>query len=178
MVASTDGIRETTWPGVYNRSKLTGRYDYFQLPDWDCYSLSGKSVTFYMPNEPWNHLEIEGGAWGNMSLLTPGEGEPKAVADPDQHDPSPMLAKTLFERPKGQERTSHQFAEPITGREDSLHERGAGVAHRRALCVLRSSGAGAGGSAKLTYRLSGNALRPTIRRWTLWSRLLRTLSGG
>ena len=42
----TDGIRETTWPGVYNRSRLPGRNDYFQLPDWDCYSLSGKSVTF------------------------------------------------------------------------------------------------------------------------------------
>ena len=111
----TDGIRETTWPGVYNRSRLVGRFDYFQLPDWDCYALSGKSVTFYMPNEPWNHLEIEGGAWGNVALLTPGNGDPKAVADPDQHDTSPMLAKTLFERTKGQEHTSNQLAEPITG---------------------------------------------------------------
>src|SRR6185295_14366502 len=42
----TDGIRETTWPGVYNRSRLPGRDDYFELPDWDCYSLSGKNVTF------------------------------------------------------------------------------------------------------------------------------------
>ena len=106
---ANDGIRETTWPGVYNRSKLTGRFDYFQLPDWDCYSVSGKSITFYMPNEPWNHLEIEGGAWGNVSLLTPGNGDPEAVADPDQHDTSPMLAKTLFERPKGQERTSQSI---------------------------------------------------------------------
>jgi hypothetical protein len=111
----TDGIRETTWPGVYNRSRLVGRFDYFQLPDWDCYSLSGKSVTFYMPNEPWNHLEIQGGAWGNVSLLTPGAGQPGAVADPDQHDTSPMLAKTLFERPSGQELTTHQFGQPITG---------------------------------------------------------------
>jgi hypothetical protein len=53
----TDGIRETTWPGVYNRSRLPGRNDYFQLPDWDCYSLSGKSVTFYLPDEPWNQVE-------------------------------------------------------------------------------------------------------------------------
>ena len=112
----TDGIRETTWPGVYNRSRLPNRYDYFQLPDWDCYSLSGKSVTFYMPDEPWNHLEIEGGAWGDMSLLTPGAGIAGAVADPDQHDTSPQLAKSLFERPKGQERTSHQLAQPITGK--------------------------------------------------------------
>ncbi len=111
----TDGIRETTWPGVYNRSTLTGRFDYFQLPDWDCYALSGKSVTFYMPDEPWNHLEIQGGAWGDVSLLTPGEGKPGAVADPDQHDTSPQLAKTLFERPEGQERTTHDFSQSITG---------------------------------------------------------------
>ena len=111
----TDGIRETTWPGVYNRSRLVGRFDYFQLPDWDCYSLSGKSVTFYMPDEPWNHLEMQGGAWGNVALLTPGEGKPGAVADPDQHDTSPMLARTLFERPEGQERTVNDFPVPITG---------------------------------------------------------------
>src|SRR5262252_7170831 len=42
---ATDGIRETTWPGVYNRSTLPGRRDYFTLPDWDCYSLSGKAIT-------------------------------------------------------------------------------------------------------------------------------------
>jgi hypothetical protein len=111
----TDGIRETTWPGVYNRSKLTGRFDYFQLPDWDCYSVSGKSVTFYMPDEPWNHLEVEGGAWGNFALLTPGAGKPGAVADPDQHDPSPMLAKTLFDKPQGQQRATFDVAQPVTG---------------------------------------------------------------
>ena len=65
---ATDGIRETTWPGVYNRSRLPGRNDYFQLPDWDCYSLSGKSITFTLPDEPWNHLEISGAAWGKMYL--------------------------------------------------------------------------------------------------------------
>ena len=68
---ATDGIRETTWPGVYNRSRLVGRFDYFQLPDWDCYAISGKTVTFIMPDEPWNHLEFSGGAFGNMTLLTP-----------------------------------------------------------------------------------------------------------
>ena len=153
---ANDGIRETTWPGVYNRSRLIGRYDYFQLPDWDCYSLSGKSITFYMPNEPWNHLEIEGGAWGNMSLLTPGNGDPKAVADPDQHDPSPMLAKTLFEQPKSQERTSHQFAQTITGErirftnvdiETPIGELSAYYVH---------DGREPAGSAKLTYRLTAN----------------------
>lgn len=93
---ANDGIRETTWPGVYNRSRLPGRNDYFQLPDWDCYSLSGKAVTFFLPREPWNRLEISGGAWGAMTLL--GDTE-----------------ETLFERPKGQERTFHQFDRPITG---------------------------------------------------------------
>ena len=111
----TDGIRETTWPGVYNRSTLVGRYDYFQLPDWDCYALSGKSVTFYMPNEPWNHLEIQGGAWGKFDALTPGNGDPKAVADPDQEDVTPQLAHPLFERPKGQERSTFDLKQPITG---------------------------------------------------------------
>jgi hypothetical protein len=94
-----DGIRETTWPGVYNRSRLPGRNDYFQLPDWDCYSLSGKSITFMLPDEPWNHLEISGAAWGKMSLLS--------VAN----------ESVLFERPVGQEKTYHRLAAPIIGEE-------------------------------------------------------------
>lgn len=93
---ATDGIRETTWPGVYNRSRLPGRNDYFQLPDWDCYSLSGKSVTFTMPDEPWNHLEISGSAWGKMYL----EKEPNQV---------------LFQRPKDQEKTFHRLQTAIRG---------------------------------------------------------------
>jgi Concanavalin A-like lectin/glucanases superfamily len=93
---ATDGIRETTWPGVYNRSRLPGRNDYFQLPDWDCYSLSGKSVTFTMPDEPWNHLEISGAAWGKMYLDGTNE-------------------QLLFQRPKDQEKTFHRLATAISG---------------------------------------------------------------
>jgi hypothetical protein len=100
---ATDGIRETTWPGVYNRSRLIGRDDYFELPDWDCYSLSGKTVTFNMPDEPWNHLEIEGGAWGNWTLLA---HDKEKAAD---------FERTLFDRPKGQEVTYHQLDAPVTG---------------------------------------------------------------
>ncbi|MDR3793689.1 MAG: LamG domain-containing protein [Terracidiphilus sp.] len=100
---ANDGIRETTWPGVYNRSRLTGRHDYFTLPDWDCYSLSGKVVTFYMPDEPWNHLEISGGAWGDVTLL---KHDLEAAKDSEQK---------LFDRPRGQELTFHSFDEPITG---------------------------------------------------------------
>ncbi len=100
---ANDGIRETTWPGVYNRSRLPGRNDYFQLPDWDCYSTSGKSVTFFMPAEPWNHLEITGAAFGKMSLL--------AYA----HEKMADTETVLFERPRGQEKTVHRLASPIFG---------------------------------------------------------------
>jgi len=90
-----DGIRETTWPGVYNRSRLPGRNDYFQLPDWDCYSLSGKSITFYMPDEPWNHIEISGAAYGHATLLANTTTKEKDI--------------TLFDRKEGQERTIHSL---------------------------------------------------------------------
>ncbi len=65
---ANDGIRETTWPGVYNMSRLPGRYDYFVLPDWDCYSGSGQSIRFSLPEEPWNHVEIWGKAWGQLTI--------------------------------------------------------------------------------------------------------------
>jgi hypothetical protein len=93
---ATDGIRETTWPGVYNRSRLPGRNDYFQLPDWDCYSDSGKSVTFTMPDEPWNQLEISGAAWGKMYLQDRQES-------------------LLFQRPKDQEKTFHRLPTAVRG---------------------------------------------------------------
>jgi len=64
---ANDGIRETTWPGVYNMSRLPGRYDYFVLPDWDTYSVSGQSIKFTLPDEPWNHVEIWGKAWGQLT---------------------------------------------------------------------------------------------------------------
>jgi len=101
---ATDGIRETTWPGVYNRSRLPGRNDYFQLPDWDCYSLSGKSITFLLPEERWNHVEISGPAWGEMSLV-----------DPQDHTKMDA-ARVLFQRPAGREKTVHRIPEAITGR--------------------------------------------------------------
>ena len=84
-----DGIRETTWPGVYNRSRLKGRNDYFQFPDWDCYSLSGQAITFYMPEEPYNHIEISGSAHGKVELL----------------DDDGSVKELLFERPENMERT-------------------------------------------------------------------------
>jgi len=110
---ATDGIRETTWPGVYNRSRLVGRFDYFQLPDWDCYAISGKTVTFILPNEPWNHLEFSGGAFGKMDLLTPSASEEEVRRA--GLDGKMLPAKTLFDRPSGQETTFHDIAAPVTG---------------------------------------------------------------
>ncbi len=94
---ATDGIRETTWPGVYNRSRLPGRHDYFTLPDWDCYSTSGRAITFTLPDEPWNQIEIVGAAWGRMQSVG---------ADSES---------TLFTREKGREKTIHRLAAPHTG---------------------------------------------------------------
>ena len=131
----TDGIRETTWPGVFNRSRLTGRDDYFQLPDWDCYSLSGKAVTFTMPDEPWNHLEISGAAWGRMKT----EGE---------------RGQILFERPKGQEKTFHRLKAPLRGRKITFEnvEQEQPIGELSAYHV--AAGAEPRGSAKLDYVLS------------------------
>ena len=98
---ANDGIRETTWPGVYNRSRLPGRDDYFQLPDWDCYPISGKSVRFNMPDEPWNYIEIQGAAYGKMALSNNLDGS---------------NSTPLFERPEYQERTFHKLNNEVIGK--------------------------------------------------------------
>jgi hypothetical protein len=149
-----DGIRETTWPGVYNRSRIVGRFDYFQLPDWDCYAISGKTITFIMPNEPWNHLEFSGGAFGKLDLLTP-DVSVDAVRRAGL-DGKMLPAKTLFDRPSGQETTIHDFAEPVTGgklrftnveQETPIGEFSAYYVH---------PGAPPDGTLQLRYRLSAN----------------------
>ena len=146
---ATDGIRETTWPGVYNRSRLVGRNDYFQLPDWDCYSLSGKTVTFNLPNEPWNHLEISGGAWGRMGLI------PATTAKPAVDETDTEQGKELFERPQGQEKTVHQLDTPVTGQ----RIRFTNVAQETPIGELSAyyvhPGAEPKGFAQLKYKLSG-----------------------
>jgi hypothetical protein len=138
-----DGIRETTWPGVYNRSRLPGRNDYFQLPDWDCYVQSGKSITFIMPDESWNHLELSGAAWGKMELLT---------SDSANDGPAQSL---LFERPKGQEKTVHSFPAPIKGQKIRFTnvEKEQPIGELVAYNV--SSGQEPAGTQKLNYYLAG-----------------------
>jgi hypothetical protein len=98
MWKATDGIAETTWPGVYNRSRLPGRNDYFTLPDWNVYVEGGKQLTLTLPQKPWNHLEIQGAAYGRLDY-TGADGK----------------AAPLLERPKDQERTFHQFDAERTG---------------------------------------------------------------
>lgn len=95
-----DGIRETTWPGVYNRSRIEGRNDYFQLPDWDCYSTSGQQVRFLLPEEPWNYVEVTGGAYGSLGLSDNRQG-----TDP----------RELGTKPRGSQRSFHRFDRERTG---------------------------------------------------------------
>ena len=97
MWKATDGIAETTWPGVYNRSRLPGRDDYFELPDWNTYVEGGKALTLTLPKEPWNHLEIQGAAYGDLTWSGGG------------------ASAKLATRAKDQERTFNQFAETRTG---------------------------------------------------------------
>ncbi|MDC7684526.1 LamG domain-containing protein [Asticcacaulis sp. BYS171W] len=94
MFKGADGIRETTWPGVYNRSRLEGRHDYFELPDWNVYSEGGKAYDLTLPDEPWNRIELTGAAYGSLNL----DG------------------KLLFKRTKGVERTSTVVADHTGGK--------------------------------------------------------------
>ncbi|HXC53939.1 MAG TPA: LamG-like jellyroll fold domain-containing protein [Rhizomicrobium sp.] len=99
MVGGSDGIAETTWPGVYNRSRIPGRHDYFELPDWNVYVEGGKAITFTLPNEPWNHLEFQGTANGTLTFL-----------------PASGAEHLLAARPAGLERSVHDFATLTGGR--------------------------------------------------------------
>lgn len=80
MWKATDGIAETTWPGVYNRSRLPGRTDYFQLPDWNVYVEGGRALDLSLPDEPFNRLEIRGAAFGTLDYTPPGQEAPTPLA--------------------------------------------------------------------------------------------------
>ena len=101
-----DGLRETTWPGVYNRSRIEGRSDYFQLPDWDCYSFSGTDVRFVIP-EQWNYLEITGGAFGSMSgpgfSASKAQGTQKTFHSSSMHEPGEITFTNVIQETPIQE---------------------------------------------------------------------------
>jgi hypothetical protein len=74
MWKGVDGIEETTWPGVYNRSRLPGRDDYFELPDWNTYVEGGKAYDLAVPaGESVNRVEIRGAAYGELAWSADGK---------------------------------------------------------------------------------------------------------
>ena len=94
MWKGTDGIVETTWHGVYNRSRLPGRNDYFQLPDWNTYVEGGQNLDLTVPaDETINRIEIRGAAFGEL------QGS----------------AGALFTRPRGVVRSVDTFAAQTGG---------------------------------------------------------------
>jgi len=99
MWRANDGISETTWPGVYNRSRLPGRDDYFQLPDWNVYVDGGKVLTLTLPDEPINRLEIQGPAYGALSWAAKAGDKATSVAT----------------RAKDQQRTVTPLDQPLNG---------------------------------------------------------------
>ncbi len=99
MWRANDGIPETTWPGVYNRSRLPGRDDYFPLPDWNVYVDGGKALTVALPDEPINRIEIQGPAYGALSWSAKAGDKQASVGT----------------RAKDQQRTVTPLAQPLTG---------------------------------------------------------------
>jgi len=94
MWKGTDGIAETTWPGVYNRSRLPGRNDYMQLPDWNTYVEGGQQLDLTVPaGETINRIEIRGAAYGELK----------------------GTAGSLFNRPQGVVRSVDSFADQVGG---------------------------------------------------------------
>ena len=100
MWKGTDGIAETTWPGVYNRSRLPGRDDYFTLPDWNVYVEGGKAYELTVPQgETVNRVEIRGAAYGVLDY----------AADGSKFGP-------LAKRPQGVEKSITAFADRTGGK--------------------------------------------------------------
>ena len=100
MWKGVDGIDETTWPGVYNRSRLPGRDDYFELPDWNVYVEGGKAYDLTIPaGERVNRVEIRGAANGDLSWSSDGKSW-----------------VSVARRPPGVVRSVDNFSERVGGR--------------------------------------------------------------
>lgn len=140
-----DGIRETTWPGVYNRSRVLSRNDYFNLPDWNCYTVSGKTVTFTMPDEPWNYLEISGAGFGQLDYLSFDTEKAENRTEP------------LFERPEDQERTFHELRESVKGGKVRFTNVRQETPLGEFSAFSISQGNPPGGAAELTYTVRADA---------------------
>lgn len=106
MWKGVDGIAETTWPGVYNRSRLPGRDDYFILPDWNTYVEGGKRYDLTVPaGERFNRVEIRGAAYGSLlwdgrPIATRAKGVVRSVsALPDRQGGVLSFVNTAQEQP-------------------------------------------------------------------------------
>jgi hypothetical protein len=131
----SDGMRESTWPGVYNRSRLPGRNDYFQLPDWNVYAVGGKDLDLTLPDEPWNRLEVQGPADGAFTR----DGAPLGV------------------RAAGQQRTTLQFDKPLTGGKVRFDNRVQETPIQEIAAYDVTAGAEPAGVAKLAYTIRAGA---------------------
>jgi hypothetical protein len=146
----TDGIRESTWPGVYNRSRLPGRHDYFVLPDWNVYEAGGKALTLSLPDQPWNRIEIQGAADGTLTAVADG-------------------AETrIGERARGQERTTLQLGAERTGGVVRFDNRVQETPLREIGVYDVRSGEAPAGSAVLEYTVDATAAAdyPTLGELT------------
>ncbi len=139
MWKGVDGIAETTWPGVYNRSRLAGRNDYFPLPDWNTYVEGGKRYDLDIPaTETFNRVEIRGAAHGTIDWAGAGKAE------------------TVARRPKDVVRSVHEL-QPRTGGRLSF----ANVEQEQPIQEIWtyhvSPGAEPAGSRKLSYVVDSSA---------------------
>uniref|UniRef100_UPI00343E5D96 LamG-like jellyroll fold domain-containing protein n=1 Tax=Sphingomonas bacterium TaxID=1895847 RepID=UPI00343E5D96 len=100
MWKGIDGVPETTWPGVYNRSRLPGRDDYFELPDWNTYVEGGKGYDLTVPEGVhFNRVEIRGAAYGALGYSSDGGSY-----------------TTLAKRPQGEVRSVDRFSTKTGGK--------------------------------------------------------------
>lgn len=140
-----DGIRETVWPSLFNRSSLPGHNDYMIQPDWNCYSVSGKTITFTMPDEPWNHIEIAGAAYGSATVQ-------KFSVEKNE-----SIDSFLFTRPKDQERTANRLAAPVKGGKITFTNEVREMAIGEFMVYNVVPGREPRGTATLTYRINAEA---------------------
>ncbi len=140
-----DGIRETVWPSLYNRSNLPGHNDYMIQPDWNCYSVSGTSITFTMNEEPWNHIEIAGAAYG------------KAATRYGELGSRNERESFLFTRPADQERTANRLPETYRGGNITFTNDVREMAIGEFMVYNVAPGREPKGITTLSYRLNGTA---------------------
>src|SRR5690606_8465381 len=80
MWKGTEGIAETTWPGVYNRSRLPGRDHYVPVPDSNTFGAGGKNFHLALPAGPVTRIEIRGAAFGELQYRPQAQRSFKALA--------------------------------------------------------------------------------------------------